>query len=365
MTSPGRLVLSLAALVWATGAAATETRFEALGTETDHLVIKSTTDLWVFRPIIEAFQTSAPEISVTYVELTTNVLNGHLTEACDAGEFFADLVISSSIDQQVKLVNDGCSRPLSAETGSTLPDWAKWRDELFGLTFEPAVIVYNRAFFADRAVPMTRFELIDLLRESDAYEEKIGTYDIETSGVGYLFAFEDAAQAGTWGRLVESFGRNSAQLFCCTSDILERVSDGSLLIGYNVLGSYALARAEQDPRIGIVAPHDYTLVLSRAAMVSRHARTPETAQRFIEFVLSDVGRRLLTAEARLLSPVDGMETLTEIMGDSAVDPQSLRPITMSPALMVGLDQAKRRLFLQQWRDAMSPSSTAEDGADGR
>ena len=65
-----------------------------------------------------------------------------------------------------------------------------------------------RKDFADRAVPMTRFELIDLLRESDAYEARSGTYDIETSGGGYLFAFEDAAQAGTWGRLVESVCRN-------------------------------------------------------------------------------------------------------------------------------------------------------------
>ena len=46
-----------------------------------------------------------------------------------------------------------------------------------------------------------------------------------------------------------------------------RVSDDRYLIAYNVLGSYALARAARDRRLAVVAPRDYTLILSRAAMM--------------------------------------------------------------------------------------------------
>jgi len=349
-----RLLLALFLLVTTPGLA-TETRLAALETENAHLVIESTTDFVIFAPIIRAFQQQRPNVAITYRELTTNELSAHVAAACDDRQFVADLIVSSSIDQQLKLVNDGCARSAGPELGTLLPDWARWRDELFGLTFEPAVIVYNKAWFASRKAPQSRFDLIDLLRDSDDFRAKVGSYDIETSGVGYLFAFQDAIQASTWGRLVEGLGRNEAQLFCCTAEILDRVADGRLLVGYNVLGSYALSRIQTDPRLGVVLPNDYTLIMARAGFISRDADAPELARAFLAFMLSEPGRKILSGEARLLSPINGSDLIAELTGDP--DPQTLRPITLSPALLVGLDAAKRRIFLQQWRAALPRAET--------
>lgn len=357
-----RLLLSALIAALLQPAAAAETRLAAVGEETAAtLTIKSTTDLSVFKPIVEAFQARWRNVAISYDELTTNELNAQVAEACAEGQFAGDLVISSSIDQQLKLVNDGCSRSPGPELGAVLPDWAKWRDELFGLTFEPAVTVYNRAYFEGRRVPQNRFELIDLLRESQDFSARVGTYDIETSGVGYLFAFEDALQASTWGRLVESLGRNQAQLFCCTADILDRVADGRLLVGYNVLGSYALQRIATDPRIGIILPSDYTLIMARAGFIARDARQPELARLFLSFMLSEAGREILSGEARMLSPVEGAERLARLAGLESASLQALRPITLSPALLVGLDAAKRQLFLQEWRAALPKDGNAVAG----
>ena len=336
----------------ATAASPAETMFPAPEAASATLTIESTTDLAIFDPIIRAFQKQASHIAVRYEEKTTNELNDEVAAACNRGAFIADLVISSSIDQQLKLVNDGCGLATDIAAAGQLPDWAQWRDELFGLTFEPAVIVYNKAWFVGRHVPESRFDLIDLLRESDAFNGRVGTYDIETSGVGYLLAFLDAAQATTWGRLVESLGRNTAQLFCCTADILDRVADGRLLIGYNVLGSYAQARAASDDRVGVVLPSDYTLVLSRAAFVSRDAGQPELATQFLNFALRPQGQQIFSGPSRLLSAANGLEQLFEGGQFSSTDPQSLRPVPFTPALLVGLDGAKRKFFLEQWRAAL-------------
>lgn len=319
------------------------------------LVIESTTDFVIFEPVLLAFQQRHPDLAIIYRELTTNELAAHVTAACEEERFVADVVISSSIDQQLKLVNDGCGLPLGAQAHAGLPDWARWREELVGLTFEPAVTVFNRAYFSRRPPPRSRFELIDLLRESQDFVGRIGTYDIESSGVGYLFAFQDALQASTWGRLVESLGRNRARLFCCTAEILNRVADGRLLIGYNVLGSYAFEHAAHDPRLGIVLPSDYTLVMARAAFVARAARQPALAEAFITFMLSPEGRDILSTDMALLSPVDGAERLEALAEDGTADPQTLRPIAMTPALLVGLDGAKREIFLEQWRAALPAS----------
>ncbi|HEX6119805.1 MAG TPA: extracellular solute-binding protein, partial [Dongiaceae bacterium] len=160
------------------------------------LTIEGSTDTAVFAPILEAFAKRNPDLAIRYREITTNELYQLAQRGCTGAEPAADLVISSSIDQQVKLANDGCAQPNHSAPVKALPDWAKWRDEVVGLTYEPAVIVYNRDLVPPAEVPRSRFDLIDLLRpEDNPFMGRIATYDIERSGVGYLFAFMDAQQA--------------------------------------------------------------------------------------------------------------------------------------------------------------------------
>ena len=50
----------------------------------------------------------------------------------------------------------------------------RWRDEIFGFTFEPAVIVYNKDLVPPEDVRRTHTELIDLLRaKPERYQGKM------------------------------------------------------------------------------------------------------------------------------------------------------------------------------------------------
>jgi ABC-type Fe3+ transport system substrate-binding protein len=215
------------------------------------------------------------------------------------------------------------------------------------VTEEPAVLIYNTELVAPSEVPASRFDLIDLLRPADSrFAGRVATYDIEESGLGYLFAFVDSQQANTFGRLLEAFGRSGAVATCCSAEIIDAVADGRYLIAYNVLGSYALARAEEDPRIGVRAPVDYTLMLSRAALIPKEATEAEIAGQFVDFMLSPGGRAVM-ARSRLLVRIGGPEG-----GDLDLPgggPSSLRPIALSPVLLAGLDRHKRRIFLEHWQ----------------
>lgn len=334
-------------------ALAQTTEFPApLGHITTHLTIASVTDLSAFRPMIDAFQEKFPGVAITYEESTSESLDVVSEKACEDDTYFADLVISSSLPRQIWFVNEGCAEPLEGTTLSAAPSWARWRNEIVGLTYEPAVIVYNKAGVRPEDVPRNRFDLIDLLRRSNALEGKIGTYDIERSGVGYFLAFEDSEQASTWGRLLESLGRNRAALFCCTGDILDRVADGRLLFGYNLLGSYALDRARTDTRIGVVMPSDYTLVTTRTAFVPKTAHEKTAAKLFVDFVLSSEGQKILEEKMNFAAPAGGAERLHSLAG-GGVD--SLRPIALTPTLLVPLDREKRRSFIEQWRQSMAPA----------
>lgn len=346
------LIALTALLVLPVHANAEDHDFPARSPGARKLVIASTTDLGIIRPVIAAFQAAHPDVRIVYREVTTIALYARAGAACRKGEFYADLVISSAMDLQVKLVNDGCAAPVQSAILERLPDYARWRAELFGLTFEPAVTVYNKRQITPAEAPRDHFDLLDLLRQPDRFTGRIGTYDIEQSGLGYLYATLDARQSSTWGRLIEAMGRNNVQLFCCTAEILDRVADGRLTFGYNVLGSYALAEAADKPDLAIVLPSDYTLVLTRAGFSPKTARNHDDAVSFLNFTQTAGGRRILSEQARLFSPVDGMSELFKQPGIPADARQSLRPVALSPALMTGLDSMKRQLFLRQWRESL-------------
>ena len=96
------------------------------------------------------------------------------------------------MDLQVKLVNDGHVRSATSrpERGG-LPARAVWRDEAWGTTFEPAVIVYNRRHrraCGCRAAAAARRGCCRTRRRAGG---RVVTYDVEKSA-GYLLAQQDA-----------------------------------------------------------------------------------------------------------------------------------------------------------------------------
>ena len=302
------------------------------------LLLRTATDIDVLAPLLTAFTEINPDIGITIESWNTNDLYAVSEQACRAGKGDADLLISSAVDQMVKLANDGCARPHASSLTQALAATTNWRDEVFGVTSEPAVIVYNRDLVPPADAPESRFDLLDLLRrQPQTYFGKVATYDIRDSGVGYMLAVLDSQQATTFGSLIEAFGRTGAVATCCSAEIIEGVAAGTYLIAYNVLGSYALARAAHDPRLAVVLPEDYTLVLSRAALIPKGAANPAGAGALVDFMLSPAGRALLAR--------------THLFVDIAPEEQArLRPIPLSPVLLVDLDRHKRALMMTRWEE---------------
>ena len=333
---------------------AEEVRFRAPAVERTVLSIHAATDLSAMEPLIRDFQSTSPEVTVEFTEYVTTDLFARAQEACGAKQGFADLVLSSSVDQLVKLVNDGCALSHRSPATLDLPKWMQWRDEIFGFTFEPAVIVYNRDLVPPEDVRRTHTELIDLLRtKAERYRGKIGTYDIALSGIGYLFASFDAQGTTTYGRLVEAFGRVGLVARCCTSELLSELADGRLAIGYNLLGSYAIGAVRNGAPLRIVVPRDYVLVLSRAALVPVHARNPGGAFRFIDYLLSPRGQQK-AREASFFFALNGLSP-AEVDGPLVLSSSGLlRPITIGPGLLAVQDRAKRERFLGEWHRSTRP-----------
>ena len=191
------------------------------------------------------------------------------------------------MDLQVKLVNDGYSAAYYSKETEALPGWANWRNEAFGFTYEPAVILYNRALAPELERVRSRFELAKTLSEQSlSLRNRVVTYDPEQSGLGYLFGTQDAVQSEDFWYLARSLGDSGVQLVSNSASMIDKVASGDALIAYNVLGSYALARAREHPDVAITIPEHDCLVMSRIAIIPKAARTPQAAWHVIDFRLS-------------------------------------------------------------------------------
>ena len=303
-------------------------------------LIRSTTDITIIRPTIERFAALNPELDIRYEQWGSNALFDQSRADCTGGGPPADAVLSSAVHQMVWLVNAACAQPYRSAQTATLPASRKWRDELWGVTTEPAVIAYNKRLLAGDDVPRNRFALLDALRASpDLFRNRIATYDIAESGLGFLFAYSDSLEATTFGALLEGFARVGAVATCCSAEIITGVAEGRYLIAYNVLGSYVVNADEPD--VGLIFPEDYTLILSRGYMIPKNARQTRNSARLLDFLLSPEAQGLL-GRAGLVTEMDPAETGLAV--------SARRNIPLSPALLVARDGNRQSLLFRFWSD---------------
>ncbi len=323
-------------------------RFPAKGTATAQLRIHGTTDIEVFARVIADYQRLHPGTEVIYEDIITQDLHARFLRE-RAGPDAPDLLISSGMDLQTQLVNDGHALPHQSTWTDVVPAWAQWRHEAYGISYEPVVIVYNTRTLPKAQVPHTRRQLLALLRADGApLRGRVGTYDIERSSVGYLLATQDAHRGSMAGALLGALGDNDVVREERTGVLLDKVASGELSLAYNVLGSYAQARIDTGAPLGIVEPEDYTLVVLRTALIPRGSRHPAEARAFLDYLLSPRGQLVLSREARLM-PIVGAA------GRDGTPGNNRRPIQLGPGLLVYLDALKRRQFLDAWRSSVEPA----------
>ena len=307
------------------------------GSETakSKLKIISTADIKYFSPMINSFLERNPNHGIDYtVASSTDVMN-----TMYGSQTSYDLIISSAMDLQVKLANDGFATTYKPNINITMPSWSIWNNMIFGFTQEPAAIVISKKAFNIEDFPKTRQELISKLRENPArFKGKMGTYDLRQSGLGYLFATQDARATETYWRLTEVMGQLETNLYCCSSDMIDDVVSGNIDIAYNVLGSYANNHPLRK-KYNVVYPADMTTVMSRSMILPVSSGNERSAKLFIDHVLQTVY---------------GANAKNELYNSdlNSFEETTLNRIGLGPGLMVFLDQFKKQKFLKEWERAI-------------
>lgn len=309
------------------------------------LVIEAALDRNIVAPLLEAFERAHPDITLDYRDRSTLQV-----DALVVHDPAPDVVISSAMPWQMARVNEGYARRLDTPRAREWPEWAKWRDEVFGFTFEPIVMAYRLDLARHMAPPTTHADLHALLTTRlDRLRGKVTTYSPLQSGIGYTLFQQDARYTTRFWELVAAMGEAEAVLEEDTQAMLEGLSDGRYWLGYNLLGSYAMVWAQEHPEVIVQVPRDYSLVMMRMAFVHRDAPNPRAAEIFLDFLLSSDGQRVLAGQTPLFSvrpDVIGPYTaqrLRDQVGDR------LYPIPLNASLLAFVDPRRRDAFMERWQ----------------
>jgi iron(III) transport system substrate-binding protein len=356
----GAILIALAALAsahfWRTPTApygnftppdgASITYFPALQNETGlPLVVSAPTEAGFMRPFLLAFQRHNPARAIVYIQSRSRAFLYQALESCHRNALSADIYLSASTDQLMRLANENCAQALPSEIGAAAPGQAQWRNEVVAFTVEPAAFVFARTpGVKSETIPTSHIALLEWLRARPKGGDHIGTYDIEESADGYNFVASDSRQASLYGRLLEGLGRADVRLYCCSNVMVDAVDRGEILFAYNVQLSYAYAAQRAGSRISVVIPDDYQALQTLSLMVPKGARSPTAARQLAAFLVSEEARELARGN---LAPPDQPNMLARARADELLAKASVTPLLLSLQ-----DHARRAQLIREWRQAI-------------
>ena len=305
--------------------------------------------------LLEDFQRLYPKVKLEYVSFDTGPLYERVIKESAAGTT-ADVVWSSAMDLQVKLVADGYAMTYRSPEAGKLPTWAVWRDQAYGTTFEPIGFVYNKNLVSASEVPQTRADMVKLLRgQHSRFKDKITAFDPANSGLGYMLMTQDLSVSPGFWDTARALGEAGVYAGTGSGAQFLRLNKGESVLGYNLLASYAIGRIKKDlPQLAVVLPKDYTLVMSRVAFISKKAAHPNAAKLWLDYMLSKRGQEILAASdlGTLRADVETAMTPDALRAQLGA---ALKPIPIGPELLVPLSAEKREEFLRAWAAAVAGS----------
>jgi len=144
---------------------------------------------------------------------------------------------------------------------------------------------------------------------------------------------------------VSAFGAADGKVYGSSGAMKEKVVSGEHVMAFNVIGSYALEWAKENPNLGVAFQKEYTSAFSRVANISKGAPHPNAARLFLDFMLSDKGQKALSERA-VPSIRGDLASINKLVGGG------LKPTAVDEQLTYYMDPKRRAEFFQQWKKSL-------------
>jgi iron(III) transport system substrate-binding protein len=164
-----------------------------------------------------------------------------------------------------------------------------------------------------------------------------------------MLAVQDSKADANYFADLAGMAKGGLTVQSSTGTMMESVSSGENLMGYNILGSYAEARAKTDPSLGISYPK-IMCWYCRGSRLLPGIRTPECRQTVVRLCSVGKGAEILANQADIPSIRNDIEGKNDIDGMTKMLGKALKPIPVDETLLDYLPK-KRLEFIKQWRTA--------------
>ena len=160
--------------------------------------------------------------------------------------------------------------------------------------------------------------------------------------------------------MVKALGAVGPRFQSSAGTMMERISSGEHLVGYNIFGSYAAVRAKKDPSSASSCPRTTRWSFARDVRV-KTAKNPNAAKLWLDYILSKRGQKIIANQAELGSIRSDVEGEKRPPATAKTADQR-KPIPVSADLPGYLDQNKRLDFLRQWKAAIKGGEVGPCGS---
>ena len=165
-------------------------------------------------------------------------------------------------------------------------------------------------------------------------------------GGGFVALGHESRRGTEFNAFMQALAECRPMVFGSNPELVAAVASGRAALGYHVLGSYALRAVRDYPSLAIAASNTPPLAVSRVAVISNRAPHPNTAKRFLDYLLSRDGQQQL-----LKAGLFPMRREPDSPGPNAAD--EVTPVRIDRDFHDLLDPQRRRELLRLWQAAVT------------
>lgn len=311
------------------------------------LVVYSAAEKQYCAGLLNGFSERHPRVQVDFQFGISVALNERYLAELAANAPRADVVWSSAMDLQMRLVLAGGAMRYRSPEAHAYPDGAVYRDMAYLTTLEPLLTLMNRDRFDVRTPAGSLAELAAAVRSDlGRFRGRVACYDIERNGLGFLALLDESRRSADFDTFLDALAACQPKVFGSNPALVDEVASGRAAFAYHVLASYALRAVKAHPSLAIAVSNAAPLAISRVAFIPQRAPHPDAAQAFVDYLLSRDGQQQLLAAG--LFPIRH-----DVRLETGFGAHELAPIRIDQGFEQLLDERRRRKLLRQWQAAVA------------
>jgi len=239
------------------------------------------------QPVIQAFQTKYPGITVKYLPLGGATTFQRYQGEAATGVRTADLLMDNDGRLWSDFVAKGQVLDYRDPNMPSLPKFADLGGGVVAVSEDPLVAMFNKKLLPEDKQPTSLAKIADLATQ---YKGKISTYEIEDS-LGYPSAYAYLEKNGQSGWDVLTKLGPATVTEASAGSMVTKLLQGGYVVAYNISGSVrALAVRKYSSLLNFRYLTDDTPLIPRGVAVTKAAKSPNGAKVFLNYLLSAEGQ---------------------------------------------------------------------------